>query len=128
MILVFPEETYITILPALYYLELDHFSPSFIPLSHTVSPLPCLALLSIPHSALTSTPHLALTSTPCLVPLSTPCPIPSSSLHIASSPMPHLALSSTARHKSSTHLIHLNQPSIPSSRLEKSRGELANGG
>src|SRR5882724_10682252 len=26
MILVFPEETYITILPALYFLELDHFS------------------------------------------------------------------------------------------------------
>src|SRR5882724_711100 len=43
--------------------------------------------------------------------------------------MAHLAPLSTACHKSSSsHLIHLNHPSIPSPRLEKSRGGLAREG
>src|SRR5882724_3549440 len=44
------------------------------------------------------------------------------------SSMPHLAQSSTARHESSTCLVHPNQPSIPLPELEKSREELVRGG
>src|SRR5882724_8677239 len=73
----------------------------------------------MPHLALSSTPCSALTSMPRLTPSSTPRPIPSSPPHLASSSMPH--------HESSTRLIHPNQPSIPSPRLEKSSGELARG-
>jgi len=85
-------------------------------------------LSSMPCSAPTSTPHLTPTSTPHLALLSMPHPIPSSLPHITSSPMPRLTPLSTAHHESSTHLIHPNQPLIPSPRLEKSRGELAREG
>src|SRR5882724_7532316 len=84
MILVFPEEMYITTLLALYFLRLEHFSQVS---SHHLAP---------------SHPHLV---SPCC-----------------------LALLSTAHHKSSSRLVHPNQPSIPSPRLEKSRGGLAREG
>src|SRR5882724_10318458 len=73
-------------------------------------------------------PHSALTSMPHLTPSSTPRPFPSSPPHLASLSTPHLSQSSTACHKSSTRLIHPNQPSIPSPELEKSREELVRGG
>ena len=72
--------------------------------------------------------HSSPTSTPCLALSSMPCPVLSSSPHITSLPMPHPTPLSTACHESSTHLVHPNQPSIPSPRLDKSRGELAREG
>src|SRR5882724_4594663 len=102
MILVFPKETYITILPALYSLKLDHFSQVS---SHR------LALSSTPCSAPTSMPHLT--------PSSRPRPILSFLPHLTLLSTPGLAQLSTACHESSTRLVHLNQPSIPSPRLEK---------
>src|SRR5882724_9724972 len=71
MILVFPEEMYITILPALYFLKLDHFSQVsschlMPPHPHLVSPLhscivlprhPCLILPHRPHLAPSHHPH-----------------------------------------------------------------------
>ena len=89
-------------------------------MSHAISPPSRFASSSTPRSALTSMPHLS--------PLSTPHPVPSSPLHLASLSMPHLTQSSTAHHESSTHLVHSNQPSIPSPRLEKSREGLVREG
>src|SRR5882724_822294 len=57
-----------------------------------------------------------------------PYPVPSSPPHLTSSPTLRLTPSSMAHHESSTCLVHPNQPSIPSPRLEKSRGELAREG
>src|SRR5882724_11420750 len=73
-------------------------------------------------------PRSTPTSMPCLTPLSTPRPILSFPLHLALSSMPHHAQSSMAHHESSTHLVHPNQPLIPSPELEKSREELVRGG
>src|SRR5882724_9099201 len=73
MILVFPEEMHITILPALYFLKLDHFSqvssrhlaPSC---PRLVSPhRPCLVPPHRPHLAPYRRPHR---TSPCC-----PCPI-----------------------------------------------------
>src|SRR5882724_11504862 len=72
--------------------------------------------------------HPTPTSMPHLAPSSMPHPIPSSSLHLTLSPTPCLAPSSTAHPESSTRLVHLNQPLIPSPRLEKSRGGIARDG
>src|SRR5882724_1268274 len=78
MILVFPEEMYITILLALYFLELDHFSqvsscrlaPSH---PHLVSP----RLIPPQHPCLVSPchPRLAPSHRPCHTSPCRPCPI-----------------------------------------------------
>src|SRR5882724_1805407 len=67
MILVFPEETYITILLALYFLELDHFSQVS---SHRLTP-------SHAHLISLHRPHLVLPRHPCLISPRHPCLTPS---------------------------------------------------
>src|SRR5882724_12446593 len=71
MILVFPEETYITILQALYFLKLDHFYQVS---SHCLTP---------------SRPHLVLPRHSCLIPPQHPCFISPHHPHLAPSHHPH---------------------------------------
>src|SRR5882724_6563645 len=81
MILVFPKETYITILPALYSLKLDHFSqvsscclmpsrPCLVPLRHLRLVLPCC-----PHLTLSHCPRRTSPCHPCPISPSHPWPI-----------------------------------------------------
>src|SRR5882724_7097875 len=85
MILVFPEETYITILPALYFLELDHFSQ--VSSCRLTPSCPCLVSPCHPHLVPPQHPCLVSPCRPCLAP--SHCPAPRLVIHAPSCPVVH---------------------------------------